>query len=194
MSFYNIYIQGLYAILAIHYKSNANLIFFLRSITFQKGIAKIYTTILITKTYFQFLVLFFVFFCRCMWFLSSTLKSFSFKDQANKVEPSSHRFLLANIRVSRFPWNPILIRRDEFTLRQQDQKDNIVVEVSGIAASKRNGGGRSQCGTALLEIISPFLSAAFFIPPQQHGFSLPNRRYILWYTSRSKPSEFRLRR
>lgn len=163
---------------------------------YKKGIAKIYTTVLISKTYFQFLVLFFVFFCRCMWFLSSTLKLFSFKDQTNKVEPTSPILSYSQMYEFRV-FREIRFLYERTNSRcQQDQKDTI-------SSSKLAESLQANETTAVhLDAAQPFwksyppfsLLSSSHLPPQQHGFSLSNRRYILWRTSRSKPSEFRLRR
>lgn len=77
--------------------------------------------------------------------------------------------------------------RGELASHRRDQKDTIVVEVSRVAAGRRNG--PSRCDSALLEIISSRLLLLFFffpfLPPcRGDGFSLSSRRYIPWRTSR----------
>jgi len=166
----------------MHYKSNANLIFFLRSITLQKRYCKNIQRYLFQKHTFSSSYCFlFSFagacdFCRALWnyFRSKTRRT---KSSQPPIFYYSQIYEFRVFREIRFLYERTNSRC------QQDQKDTIVVEVSGIAAGKRNDGGPSRCGRALLEIISPFLPA-FFVPPTTATtwiFSIQSAIYTLAY-------------
>lgn len=166
----------------MHYKSNANLIFFLRSITLQKRYCKnIYNDtyfkniLSVPRTVFCFLLPVHVIFVEHWnYFRSKTRRT---KSSQPPILSYSQIYEFRVFREIRFLYEWTNSRC------QQDQKDTIVVEVSGIAAGKRNDGGPSRCGTTLLEIVSPFLPA-FFVPPTTATtwiFSIQSAIYTLAY-------------
>lgn len=179
----------------MHYKSNANLIFFLRSITLQKRYCKnIYNDtylkniLSVPRTVFRFLLPVHVIF----------VEHFEIIFVQRPDEQS--RANLPSFLTRKYTSFAFSVKSDSYTNGRIHVANRIKKTLS---SSKLAESLQANETTAVhLDAAQPFwksyplfsLLSSSHLPPQQHGFSLSNRRYILWRTSRSKPSEFRLRR